>query len=256
MLKKEFPILEYDSDRDAFIRPHKFGVNKVEGIAERCVLCFFSEAIENILKEYPHKAVARFKMEGFAVPVYEIEYKGQKICLLQAAVGGPVAAGQIEEIAEMGCKKFLVCGSCGVLQDMAVGHLIIPTAAVRDEGTSYHYVAPSREIEADPVVADKIATSLTEQKVPFVKGKTWTTDAIYRETTAKIKQRKEEGCITVEMEAAAYIAVAEYLGVEFGQILYAGDSLGGEEWDHRDYNNRADVRDVVLRAALDTALKL
>jgi uridine phosphorylase len=256
MLRKEFPILEFDTDKDAFIRPHKFGVDRVEGIAERCVMCFFAEGIEKILTEYPHRYVGRIKMESAVVPIHEIEYKGERICLVQAFVGAPLAAGHIEEITALGCTKFIACGSCGVLEDMAVGHLIIPTSAVRDEGTSYHYIEPSREIEACPVIVSKIEEVLKEQNIPYVKGKTWTTDAIYRETVDKIKLRREEGCITVEMEAAAYIAVSKFLGVEFGQILYAGDTLAGEEWDKRDFSTRTDVREVALRAALDAALNM
>ncbi len=67
---------------------------------------------------------------------------------------------------------------------------------------------------------------------------------------------KKENCVTVEMEASAYMAVAQYNGVEFGQILYAGDNLGGEVWDSRSFNSKTEIREFVLRIALDTCLKL
>ena len=255
MLTDNFPILEYDEDRNAFIRPSD--VVKPIDIPERCVLCFFPEAIEKILAEYPHKIVANFIAAALNVPVYELDYKGEKLALIQAGVGAPIAAGQIEELTAMGCKKFIACGACGVLQkEIAVGHLIIPTAAVRDEGTSYHYAAPSREIHADERVARIIEDTLNEKKVPYIKAKTWTTDAFYRETPAKIKQRKAEGCVTVDMEASAYIAASRYNNVEFGQIFYAGDSLGGDEWDSRMYNSRTEIRELVLSLSLDACLKL
>jgi len=250
MLKQPFPILEFDPDRNAFIRPSDI-VQPIE-IPEKCVLCFFAEAIEKIIAEYPYKILARFNAESFKVPVYELDYRGEKIALVQAGVGAPIAAGQIEELTEKGCKKFIVCGSCGVLQkEIAVGHLIIPTAAVRDEGTSYHYAPPSREISVDEHMVLAIADALTEMKIPHIKAKTWTTDAIFRETPAKIQQRKAEGCVTVEMETAAYIAVARYNNVEFGQILYAGDDLGGDEWDSRNFNTQTEIREFVLRTTLD-----
>ena len=157
----------------------------------------------------------------------------------------------------MGCRKYIACGSCGVLRkEIAVGHLIIPTAAVRDEGTSYHYVAPAREIAANQRVVKIIEATLAGRNIPYIKAKTWTTDAFYRETPLKIQRRKNEGCVTVEMEAASYMAVSQYNNVEFGQILYAGDNLGGDKWDHRDYNSRTEVRELVLRAALDACLKM
>jgi uridine phosphorylase len=255
MLTAEYPVLEFDHDRNAFIRPKK--IYEALDIAERCVLCFFSEAIERILEQCPHEILSYCKAESFKEPIYQIEYKGEKVALVQAAVGAPMAAGQIEQLSAHGCTKFIVCGSCGVLQkEIAVGHLIIPTAAVRDEGTSYHYAPPSREIEADAHVVEAIEVALTQQELPYIKAKTWTTDAFFRETPAKIKRRKEEGCVTVEMETSAYIAVARYNGVEFGQILYAGDNLGGEEWDSRDYSKRADIRMQVLQATLESAMKL
>jgi uridine phosphorylase len=168
-----------------------------------------------------------------------------------------MAAGQIEELTAMGCKKFIACGMCGVLQkDLAVGHLIIPTSAVRDEGTSYHYVKPSREITANERIVKVIENVLQEKKVSFIKAKTWTTDAFYRETIQKIAQRKKEGCVTVEMETSTYIAVSQYNNVEFGQILCSGDSLAGEEWDKRNYNKRTDIREFVLRITLDVGIEM
>jgi uridine phosphorylase len=256
MLQKEFPILEFDEDKNVFIRPsitHK----PIDGIPERCVLCFFSEAIEKILNEYPHKIISNFLLEGINYPLYEVEYKGEKIVLIQSAVGSPLAAGQIEELTAMGCKKFLACGMCGVLQkELAVGHLIIPTAAVRDEGTSYHYVKPSREIYVNERIVQVIENEKKKKNIPFIKAKTWTTDAFYRETPQKIALRKNEGCVTVEMETAAYIAVSQYNNVEFGQILCSGDSLAGEEWDRRNYNKRMDIREFTLRQTLDVCLKM
>ena len=255
MFFAEYPILEFDPDRDAFIRPER--LLEPLDISERAVFCFFADAIEKVLAEFPHKIVARLSGEGLTVPVHELEYKGQKINLAQAIVGAPWAAGHIEEMTAYGCRKYMACGGCGVLQsDISVGHLIIPAYAVRDEGTSYHYAPPSREMAMGKHAIETIENVLNERNVPFIKGKTWTTDAFFRETPAKIARRKEEGCIAVDMEASAFMAVAQYNNVEFGQILYAGDSLGGDEWDSRGWIGRTDIREFVLKLALDICLKL
>jgi len=255
MLSKEFPILEFDEDKDAYIKPSDV-VNPIDA-PERCVMCFFDEAIEKIISEYPHKVISSFRAASLRLPLYDIDYKGERIALMQAGVGAPVAAAQMEELTALGCKKFLACGMCGVLEDnISVGHLLIPTVAVRDEGTSYHYAAPVREISADERIVQVIEDTLTDANVPFVKVKTWTTDAFYRETPKKIELRKSEGCITVEMETSAYIAVARYNNTEFGQILCAGDSLGGEVWDSRGYNSRTEVMEYVLRLTLDASLRI
>jgi uridine phosphorylase len=256
VLQRKFPILEFDEDKNAFIRPSKL-IQPIDNIAEKCILCFFSEAIEKILTEYPHKIVSYLKSEGFNYPLYELDYNGEKIVLVQAAVGAPLAAGQIEELSAMGCKKYIACGMCGVLQkELVVGHLIIPVAAIRDEGTSYHYIKPSREITANKRIVQIIENTLIEKKIPYIKAKTWTTDAFYRETIKKISKRKKEGCATVEMETSAYIAASEYNNVEFGQILCSGDSLAGNEWDKRNYAKREDIREFVLRLTLDVVLKM
>jgi uridine phosphorylase len=141
-------------------------------------------------------------------------------------------------------------------KELAVGHLIIPTAAVRDEGTSYHYVKPSREIYANERIIQVIENELLAKNIPFIKAKTWTTDALYRETPLKIALRKKEGCVIVEMETAAYIAVSQYNNVEFGQILCSGDSLAGEEWDRRNNDERIDIREFTLRQTLDVCLRM
>jgi len=255
MLSRDFPILEYDEDRNAFIRPERLLAPL--DISDRAVICFFLDAIEKIIAEHPHEIVTHLKGEGISLPVYEVDYKGSKVVLVQAIVGAPWAAAHIEELTARGCKKYIACGGCGVLQkDIAVGHLIIPTSAVRDEGTSYHYAPPSREIAMDTRVVQIIEETLKEQGAAYIKAKTWTTDAFFRETPGKIKLRKEEGCVTVEMEASAFIAAAVYNNVDFGQILYAGDSLAGEAWDGREWNRRVDIREAVLKLALDTCLRL
>lgn len=255
MIRKEFPILEFDEDKNAFIRPSN--TLSPADVPERCVLCFFDKSIEKLLVEYPGKVINHFVAASLRLPLYELNYKGERIALMQAGVGAPVAGAQLDELSALGCKKFIVCGMCGVLQDsIPVGHLLIPEIAVRDEGTSYHYIEPSREVVADERIIQVIADTLSESDIPFIKVKTWTTDAFYRETPGKIKLRKSEGCATVEMETSAYIAVAQYNNVAFGQILCAGDSLAGDVWDSRGYSSREDVMDYVLKLTLDACIRM
>ena len=156
-----------------------------------------------------------------------------------------------------GCHKFIVCGGCGVLEkEIAVGHLIVVSGAVRDEGTSYHYLPPSREVTANPQGVAALETALKQKGLPYLTGKTWTTDAPYRETSAKVALRKNEGCLTVEMEAASLMAVAEFRKVILGQVLYGGDDLSGEEWSDRDWVERYDIRENLFWLAAEACLSL
>jgi nucleoside phosphorylase len=96
---------------------------------------------------------------------------------------------------------------------------------------------------------------LRENNHNYVRGKTWTTDGIYRETRARMNRRKREGCVVVEMEAAAFFAVAHYRRVECAQILYGGDSLAGRRWNPRRWNRHA-VRERLFHLAAEACLRL
>ena len=127
------PILEFDPDRDAFIRPEK--LLKPLDISERAVFCFFADAIEKVLAEFPHKIVAQLKGEGLTVPVYELNYNGQKINLAQAIVGAPWAAGHIEEMTTYGCRKYIAC--CGAVFCKAIFLKDIVTLQTTNRGGAY-----------------------------------------------------------------------------------------------------------------------
>ena len=168
-------------------------------------------------------------------PIYELQFGDRPIAVVHPRVGAPMGAAVLEKLIAIGCRKFIACGGAGVLVPKVVlGHLVVPTSAIRDEGTSYHYLPAGREVAPTPRALAAIESVLKANGHDYLLGKTWTTDALYRETRAKVERRKREGCLTVEMEAAAFFAVAKFRGVEFGQILYAGDDLSGE-WDHRNW---------------------
>lgn len=157
----------------------------------------------------------------------------------------------------LGCRKFIACGGAGVLdREIAVGHLVVPTSAIRDEGTSYHYLPPSREVSASPEGVAAIEAALKADGIDYITGKTWTTDAIYRETPEKVKLRKAEGCVTVEMEAATFFAVAQFRGVTFAQILYGGDNLDSDQWDSRHWDKHTSIREKLFWLAAEACLKL
>ncbi|MHB1356153.1 MAG: nucleoside phosphorylase [Anaerolineae bacterium] len=254
-LSREFPILEYDPSPNAVIEAAKI-IERLDGITH-CVLCYFKLVTEQLVNSGRATQIAMHGSEMGPLPLYTIEYDGQRVAVMQAPVGAPFAAALLEELIARGMTKFLVCGGCGVLdRQIAVGHLLVPTSAVRDEGTSYHYLPPAREVTADARVVQALVDVLTKHNHPYLLTKTWTTDAIYRETPALVRLRRSEGCLAVEMEAAAYMAVAQFRGVQFGQLLYAGDDISGEDWDHRGWQDRASVREQVFWLAVEACLSI
>jgi uridine phosphorylase len=256
MKAKKFPILEFDSAREAIIEPSK--VVKSLDVPEHCVITFFQEVLEKLHETGKSKIIAHNKWADMDRPLYELEFNGKRIAAFHPGVGASLTCGILEETIARGGRKFIACGGCGVLdRDIAVGHLIVPTTAVRDEGTSYHYLPPERESQASSQAVAAIEKVIQSYKIPYLLGKTWTTDAPYRETPEKVKLRKSEGCLTVEMEAAAFFAVAQFRGVTLGQILYGGDDVSGEgEWDNREWHAQFDIREKLFWLAVESCLRL
>jgi uridine phosphorylase len=249
------PILDFDPARDAVLEPHL--AIAMFDLPPHVVLCFFWEAIAPFVEELGGREIGRLASELGSHPVFEVELEGRRLAIAQAGVGAPLAAAWLDEMVALGGRAFIAAGGAGVLvPDLAMGHVIVPTAAVRDEGTSYHYLPASREVGPTADALEAIVATLEANHVPFVSGKTWTTDGIYRETREKVRRRVAEGCLTVEMEAAAFFAVARFRGVSFGQMLYAGDDLSGEAWDGRGWPLHETGRDLLLRLAAEAVLRI
>lgn len=255
MTDARYPILDFDPTPEAIIEPRK--IIKPIDIPERCVLCFFQDALATVCRDGGRRVITHLRSEMGMNPVYELELDGERIAVTHPGVGAPLAAGFTEELIALGCRKFIACGGAGVLDSvLTVGHVVVPTSAIRDEGTSYHYLPPEQEAIASPKGVEAIQSVLEKHQIPYVLGKTWTTDGLYRETRARMKKRKAAGCLTVEMEASAFFAIAQFRGVDFAQILYGGDDLSGEMWDHRDWLSQTSTRERLLWLAAEAVLKL
>lgn len=254
-MQREYPILEFDATPEAIIEPSR--VVEPVNAPEHCVVCFFQEVIARLREENNAREIAHQRWEHMTHPLYELDVDGKRLAVFHPGVGAPLAAGLLEEVIALGCRKFIACGGAGVLdRDIAVGHIIVPSAAIRDEGTSYHYLPPGREVNASPEGVAAIEQVLKRHGYQYIVSKTWTTDGAYRETPAKVKLRKLEGCLTVEMEAAAFFAVAQFRRVSFAQMLYGGDDVSGDEWDSRRWHERASVREKLFWLAAEACLVL
>ena len=145
----------------------------------------------------------------------------------------------------------------GALRDeLSLGHVMVVESALRDEGTSFHYATPSRTIRADALGIEVLDAVLGEHGVGHFTGRTWTTDAFFRETRSRIQRRIDEGCSMVDMESSAFIAVARYYGLRFAQLLYAGDSVAGDDWDSRQWDTASDMRRRLFLLAAEAAWAL
>lgn len=220
------------------------------------VIVAFSEYFQELVYEMESCAPIASLIAGHPIDIYCFSYEGKELGFMRSCIGGPASVALMEELVAMGAKKLLYFGSCGSLdKDITAGHLLVPTAAYRDEGTSYHYAPPSDFIEVES--ADRLAEVFDKLNVPYIRTKTWTTDAVYRETGDNMAKRKSEGCSVVEMECASIMAAAQFRGVEAYQFLYAADCLDGDKWDSRILGKMPeDMRERIFKVAIETAIRL
>ena len=242
-------------NKNAFINPCDTTA-KIPGFPEVCITTFSECMIEKYAETNETKVIANLCSANGTLPVYEITYAGKKMALSLVRVGAPACAACLEELIALGAKKVVQFGCCGVLnQPAADGKIIVPSSAVRDEGTSYHYISGSEEINADSSSMDIAIQCLKHHKIPYITGKVWTTDAIYRETPAVIRERKAQGCIAVEMECSASLAVARFRNIPIIQFFYGADSLDGDTWDMRDLTDYGMCqKDTYMAIALECAI--
>ncbi|MBI3018810.1 MAG: nucleoside phosphorylase [Deltaproteobacteria bacterium] len=172
------------------------------------------------------------------------------------SVGGSKSGVELEILTALGVKKFVAIGSAGSLQKHIVtGDICLPTQAIRDEGTSYHYQDPSKYSYPNASLLHKLEKILQRKNFPYFSGPTWTTDAPYRETIRKIKTYREEGCLTVEMEAASLFAIAKFRKVPVISILGISDELTSTHWQplfHHEKHHQA--KEKLIDAALETLM--
>lgn len=231
------PLSQFDPTPAAVINPADT-VSPVPGCPRTVVACFAHNLIAGAVERYGAQFVFDSECANGPVPLYRVEIDGETIGLTMVAVGAPLAVGQFDELFAAGVERILAFGTCGVL-DGSIGDcaVIVPDRAVRDEGTSFHYAPPSAEIAANVGTLDLLTGFFAEQGVPLTVGKTWTTDAFYRETRARAGRRREEGCVCVDQECSAFAALAQFRQKQIAQFFYAADNLDAEAWDARSLDN-------------------
>jgi len=251
--REPLPLAEFDSG-DGLLSPRP--PRGAPPLPPTAVLCFFPEVLAELERDGRGRRVAEFSADSGGGTVLVVRTPHGEVTAFHPGVGAPLAAMHVEVAIAAGVRDVVACGGAGAVRPgLALGHVVVPTDAVRDEGTSHHYRPAGRRIGTDPDVAAHLAAVLERHGLPHSLGTTWTTDAPYRETPARIARRRAEGCLTVEMETAALAAVCAYRGARFGQFLYAGDDVSGPVWDHRRWT-RAQIRATLFDLAAEAVSTL
>ncbi|MBF0778391.1 nucleoside phosphorylase [Streptococcus cuniculi] len=229
-------LLEEFEPVKAVIEPGMARKEEKADICSTLILTFSGQVVEQVRQmDGVHEGGALKNLNG-RHPWYIYEKDGCKVAVGLALVGAPMAVGQLEEYKALGFENFIIFGTCGVLdKNIAADKLILPSAALRDEGTSYHYAPPSDEISYEPALLSTMEKILDKYQIQHIRTKTWTTDAFYRETAAKVKRRKASGAEVVEMEAASIMAWSRFREAKVYQFFYTADYVDHhqEEWDPR-----------------------
>jgi len=239
-------FVQYAAERRG-LRVRDFGVNEI-------VLMLYSGNAQKRLAEKTNAEMTPNWLYAESRPLYNFSVKGRKVSMFHPFVGASAAAMYAEELIACGARTIISYGYAGSLQQsVPIGHFVIPTNALREEGVSYHYLPEKTVPSADENVVSVLEEACTKHRVSYHKGTTWTTDAPYRETKSKVSKYREEGILTVEMEASAIFSIGMFRKVRVGSLLTISDELF-DEWKpgfHVTELERAEYKaaEVLLEAA-------
>lgn len=220
----------FENLTEEIIKVHR---NESAPKVDACILTFSHMILKYVLENYECAKIGDLYSSNGANPIYGFEYEDRYFAVYMSYVGAPCCVADIEDsLTLINTDKYVVFGGSGCLnKEIARGKVMVPTAAYRDEGTSYHYAPASDYITVKN--ANIVAAFMETVGLPFVTGKTWTTDAIHRETRGNFEKRKNDGCISVEMECAAVQAMCDFRNLDAYFFFTCGDLLDAPKWDAR-----------------------
>lgn len=194
-------------------------------VRERVLLVFLEADLKRLVRITEAKPQVSWRP-------YRRVYTCKDFTLVLSPVGASNAVVVAEEMMAFGGRVFLSFGYCGSLkEEVKPGDVILPEEAVREEGTSYHYLPGDRVPKASPRLLDVLKGCLARDEFSFHTGRIWTTDAIYRETEFKVSSYAASGCLGVDMETAALLSWGEAKNIEVACVLLVSDRLASNRWE-------------------------
>jgi uridine phosphorylase len=218
-----------------------------------CILDPDGDIVRRLRQDGRAKPFASWACYHTQLDVFELG--GQSVGIVGCAVGAPFAVLVAEELFASGCKALLSLTSAGqIVPAGPTPYFIVIDRALRDEGTSYHYAAPSDYGEADPALVAIASDALAKQNLSVAVGASWTTDAPFRETEEAIEAARARGILAVEMEAAALYTFAKARNVRVLCLAHVTNTMGqaGDDFEKGEADGTADALNVlsVVAAAL------
>ena len=241
----------FDDKSEAIITPASF-YGEPQKLCDIAIATYSREIYPMVLDMFAHEQIGEMRSVNRLKPIHMLDVDGIKIAFYLSELGSAFSATDVLEVNhKTGAGHFVIFGSAGALDnELTRDKYLIPTESYRDEGMSYHYAPPADYIKISN--AETMAQLFEGLKVPYVKGRIWTTDAIYRETRNSVAARKAEGCIAVDMEAAGLQAVCDFHGIELYNFLVIGDVVDQTDYTPEglhDANHSLDKFYIALKIA-------
>lgn len=252
------PILDHDPSAPTVFLPRKLldGARRYKNLPERavpsgCLLDMDGELVERLVET--GRAVLDATWPCFHTRLYRWSVGDTDYGVVGGAVGAPLAVLVAEELFTSGCEALVSMSSAGLIAtDVHPPFFVLIDRALRDEGTSYHYLPPNRYVDAESGLIDVVMRAMTDLDTAILRGASWTTDAPFRETAALIASRRAEGIISVEMEAAALLAMGQALSKPVLCLAHVTNTMATGPSDfEKGGNDGHDVSLEVCRRALE-----
>ncbi len=229
--KRPIPLLDHPIEEPTAFPPETLiaAVRKQRGIGDApappvCVLDFDGDVTDWLVESGAARPVPEWAC--FHTTMYGIEVEGVRCGLIARTIGGPFAVLVAEQLAVSGAGVVIGLTSAGrVWPELPIPALVVATSAVRDEGTSYHYLPPGETAKAPAGPAQRLVEELEGAGPPVFSGSVWTTDAPYRETRSELERHAAAGVLAVEMQAASLFAFSAARGLPTGVVAHVTNAV-------------------------------
>jgi uridine phosphorylase len=256
------PLLEHEpSEKPVFTAKNLLEAARVRkglpkiSVPPGCLLDFDGELLQYLVDT--GKAVEEPAWPCFHTRLLRWRAGGAEYGVVGGTVGAPFAVLVAEELFALGCVALASISSAGLVAErFTPPFFLLIERALRDEGTSCHYLPPGRYAEADPSLIAAVRRRTGGLSVPVHTGPSWTTDAPFRETKSLIASRRREGVVSVEMEAAALLTLGKVLNKPVVCLAHVTNTMATREEDF-EKGGDAGLADSlsVCASALEAALE-
>ena len=188
----------------------------------------------------------------FHTVMFSLELEGVRCGIIARTIGGPYAVLIAEQLRAAGARLIVGLTSAGrVAPDLPLPGLVVASSAIRDEGTSYHYLPPGREVDCSPQLTLPIEQELSKAGFEVRVGKVWTTDAPYRESNSQLEKWAREGALAVEMQAASLFAFGQARKTHVAVVARVSNAVNheGGQFDTGSHDQGLTILMALARAA-------